>query len=72
MCRECRYDVGDTVVRQRSTDTPAMLPSGEFVDTDDQEPGWEDRIYGGDILALPARKPDGSWGFVCPDCAQIS
>ena len=68
MCREC-----DTTTRLCGNGHryPAMLPSGEFVDTDDQEPGWEDRIYGGDILALPARKPDGDWGFVCPTCGQV-
>ena len=50
----------------------SMLPSGNFPDTDDQRPGWEDRVYGCDILALPARKPDGQWGFVCPECGQIT
>jgi hypothetical protein len=50
----------------------AMLPSGDFVDTDDQRPGWEDRIYGCDILALPARKDNGRWGFICPECGQVS
>ncbi len=49
-----------------------MLPSGDFVDTDDNGPGWEDRVYGGDLLALPARKPDGEWGFACPECGQVS
>ena len=50
----------------------SMLPSGNFPDTGDQRPGWEDRVYGCDILALPARKPDGQWGFVCPECGQIT
>jgi len=50
----------------------AMLPSQDFIDESDQRPGWEDHVYGCDILALPARKPDGQWGFVCPDCGQIS
>jgi hypothetical protein len=48
-----------------------MLPSGDFVDVDQQDPGWEDRVYGCDILALPARRPDGLWGFVCPKCGQV-
>lgn len=48
-----------------------MLPSGDFVDTEDQRPGWEDRVYGCDILAVPAQKHDGEWGFVCPDCGQV-
>ena len=49
----------------------AMLPSGDFMDTQDETTGWEDRVYGCDILALPARKSDGEWGFVCPECGQI-
>lgn len=49
-----------------------MLPSGDFVDTDQQDPGWEDRVYGCDILALPARRSNGRWGFVCPVCGQVS
>ena len=49
-----------------------MLPSGDFVDAAQLDPGWEDRVYGCDILALPARRPDGQWGFVCPDCGRIS
>jgi len=50
----------------------AMLPSQDFIDESDQRPGWEDHVYGCDILALPARKPDSQWGFVCPDCGQVS
>lgn len=48
-----------------------MLPSGDFVDTTQQGPGWEDRVYGCDILALPARRSDGQWGFVCPECGRV-
>ena len=50
----------------------AMLPSGDFAESDDIGPGWEDRVYGGDLLALPARGPDGRWGFVCPECGRVS
>ncbi|MFH1882321.1 MAG: DUF2357 domain-containing protein [Planctomycetota bacterium] len=50
----------------------AMLPSKDFIDIANLQPGWEDQIYGCDILAIPARKPNGQWGFVCPDCGQIS
>jgi len=50
----------------------AMLPRQNFSEVSDQNPGWEDHEYGCDILALPARKPSGQWGFVCPDCGQIS
>ncbi len=48
-----------------------MLPSGDFVNAVQQGPGWEDRVYGCDILALPARSPDGQWGFVCPECGRV-
>ncbi len=48
-----------------------MLPSGDFVDAVQQGPGWEDRVYGCDILALPARRSDGQWGFVCPECGRV-
>jgi len=48
-----------------------MLPSGDFVDAVQQGPGWEDRVYGCDILALPARRSDGQWGFVCPKCGRV-
>ena len=49
-----------------------MLPSGDFVATEDSEPGWEDRVYGGDLLALPARTDSDEWGFACPDCGEIT
>lgn len=49
----------------------SMLPSGEFANVEEQGPGWEDRIYGCDILALPARRSDGQWGFVCPTCGRV-
>ena len=49
-----------------------MLPSGNFIKDTVQEPGWEDRVYGCDILALPARKANGDWGFLCPECGQVS
>jgi len=48
-----------------------MLPSGHFIDVVQQGPGWEDRVYGCDILALPARRSDGQWGFVCPECGRV-
>jgi len=50
----------------------AMLPSGDFAECEDLGPGWEDRVYGGDLLALPARTPDGQWGFVCPECGRVN
>jgi len=51
---------------------PTMLPSGDFFEVSEEIPGWVDRIYGGDILAVPGKKQDGSWGFVCPDCGEIN
>lgn len=48
-----------------------MLPSGDFVDVVQQGAGWEDKVYGCDIIALPARSSDGQWGFVCPECGRV-
>jgi hypothetical protein len=48
-----------------------MLP-GKFIDADDSVCGWEDRVYGSDLLALPSRISNGDWGFVCPTCGSIS
>lgn len=48
-----------------------MLPSGDFVDVAQQGPGWEDQVYGSDILAVPARRSNGQWGFVCPECGRV-
>lgn len=70
-CEGCRTK-WETRLCSKGHRYAAMLPSGEFVDTDDQRSGWEDRIYGCDILALPARKGDGRWGFVCPECGLVS
>ncbi len=49
-----------------------MLPRGDFVDADDHEFGWEDRSYGSDLLVNPARMANGSWGFVCPECGDVT
>ncbi len=51
---------------------PVMLPSGDFFEVSEEQPGWVDRIYGGDVLSLPGKKKDGEWGFVCPDCGDIN
>ncbi len=48
-----------------------MLPSGSFVDAVQQGPDWVDRVYGCDILALPALRSDGQWGFLCPKCGLV-
>lgn len=49
-----------------------MLPGGDFVDADDHEFGWADRSYGSDLLAAPARSTNGTWGFVCPVCGDVT
>lgn len=49
-----------------------MLPNGEFLEPRDTFTGWEDRTYGSDILAVPARTGDGGWGFVCPECGVVN
>jgi hypothetical protein len=49
----------------------SMIPAREFLRVEKQDLGWVDRIYGSDILALPAQRPDGRWGFVCPECGQF-
>ena len=51
---------------------PIMLPSGDFFEICEEIPGWVDRTYGADILAVPGKKQDDSWGFVCPDCGEIN
>ncbi len=74
-----------TAVRRRSLPTPERDDSRgnylethrndaaerDFVDAVKQSPGREDRINGCDILALPARRSDGQWGFVCPECGRV-
>lgn len=50
----------------------AMLPGKTFVDEPTTSPGWEDRVYGSDLLAVPSRTDVGEWGFVCPVCGDLS
>ncbi len=51
----------------------AMMIPGKFVEADDTtSAGWEDRTYGSDLLAIPARTADGGWGFVCPKCGEVT
>ena len=47
-------------------------PDGRFVEPTSTARGWEDRVYGSDLLALPGRSVNGSWGFVCPRCGEVS
>src|SRR5690606_15855389 len=57
-CRDCGTTWGTRLCGDGHR-YATMLPSGEFVDAVQQGPGWEDRVYGCDILALPARRSDG-------------
>ncbi|MDA0935403.1 MAG: hypothetical protein O3C51_18305 [Planctomycetota bacterium] len=50
----------------------SMLPSGKFAEPVALGAGWEDRLYGCDLLAIPARAANGEWSFVCPECGEIS
>jgi hypothetical protein len=49
-----------------------MRPLGKFIDVEDTRAGWEDRVYGSDLLAVPARTNQGNWGFVCPVCGEVT
>lgn len=69
-CSECGTDWG-TRLCSNGHRFATMLPSGRFVTDPVQTPGWEDRCYGCDILALPAQRRDGRWGFVCPECGEV-
>ena len=70
VCSDCGTEWG-TQLCSNGHQYSIMLPSGGFMDTEDETTGWEDQTYGCDILALPTRKGDGEWGFVCPECGQI-
>ncbi len=70
-CQECHTRWG-TRLCGNGHKYAMMLPGGNFVNTSDSSPGWEDRIYGSDLLALPARSPNGEFGFVCPFCGKIT
>ena len=48
-----------------------MLPD-DWIDIEDMFPGWEDKVYGSDLLALPAKTKNGEWGFVCPECGVVT
>lgn len=49
-----------------------MLPNGKWPTSFDDYPGWIDKTFGGDILALPAVDATGDWGYVCPTCGLVS
>jgi hypothetical protein len=69
-CQECRT-CWATRMCKNGHRYAVMLP-GKFIDADDSVCGWEDRVYGSDLLALPSRISNGDWGFVCPTCGSIS
>jgi hypothetical protein len=70
ICQECRTLWGSQLCCNGHK-YAVMLP-GDFVDERDSSPGWEDRIYGSDLLALPGRSSNGKFGFVCPFCGEIT
>lgn len=49
-----------------------LLPGGRIINTEDTGVGWEDRLYGSDLLSLPALHPNGEWGILCPECGEIT
>lgn len=71
VCRDCGTEWATRLCGEGHR-YAAMLPSGKFIDADDRRPGWVDRTYGCDVLAVPARRHDGGWGFVCPTCGEVS
>lgn len=70
-CLQCntRWETRLCVNRHRFA---VILPGGKFIDTEDKEAGWEDRIYGCDILSLPVQHANGEWGIICPECGEIT
>lgn len=70
-CQECRTRWAMRMCKNGHR-YAVMLPGGDFVEADDTVSGWEDRIYGSDLLALPGRTANGKWGFVCPSCGETS
>lgn len=50
---------------------PFLMPNKDFVLVSDRDVGWEDRIYGSDLLSLPDSNSNEERGFVCPDCGDI-
>lgn len=71
VCRECRSEWGARLCGNGHR-YAFIRPGRAFLPTKDCDPGWEDRVYGGDLLALPAAKADGEWGFMCPECGDVS
>ena len=69
-CQGCRARWGTRLCG--SGHRYAMMLPGKIVEVDDLSVGWEDRTYGSDLLAVPARSGDGSWGFVCPTCGEVT
>lgn len=69
-CRNCSTEWG-TRLCSNGHRYATMLPRGAM-ELRDATPDWEDRWYGSDLLALPARAPNGDIGFVCPVCGEVT
>jgi hypothetical protein len=69
-CRDCKT-IWEIRICENGHRYAVMRP-GKFVNADDSVSGWEDRFYGSDLLAIPGRTANGSWGFVCPKCGTTA
>ena len=70
-CRECKTRWGSRVC-SKGHRFAVLLPGGRIINPEDTGVGWEDRIYGSDLLSLPAQHPNGEWGILCPECGEIT
>jgi hypothetical protein len=50
---------------------PIILPGGKHLETEFVSIGSEEKIYGSDLLALPAKDSKGKLGFLCPKCGHV-
>lgn len=69
-CPDCRTWWG-TKICEEGHKFSIMLP-GEWFESEPQVPGWEDIVYGSDLLAVPGKTDRGEWGFVCPACGIVT
>lgn len=70
VCTSCHTSWG-TRICEKEHKFSVMRPSKWF-ETGFLDPGWEDKIYGCDLLAVPAKTNNGEWGFVCPFCGVVT
>lgn len=69
-CPDCKTSWG-TKICEGGHKFSTMLP-GEWLEVENLSPGWEDVVYGSDLLAVPGKTDRGEWGFVCPDCGTVT